>query len=254
MIKLIRPDKPIQLTEEKEKELVEEFKRTEKSVWNKSYIKKTISNMSNSKCCYCETKVNEQGKPMHIEHFHPKKLYPNEVVSWGNLLPSCSQCNSNKGPHDTYAEPIIDPSIDDPREYIYLQSFYLKSKDNSPTSKGRFTVELLDLNNRKLLLDPRIKISSALVEKLIKIYNRALELKNGTNLSQFNRNKVINGIRDLLIMAQPDAEYSAFMATVILNDEDYKETKEILIEMGFWDAEMQNFHDVADSIKLDTHK
>ena len=38
MIMLNRPDKPSDLTPAVEKQLIEEYKKTEKSVWRKDYI------------------------------------------------------------------------------------------------------------------------------------------------------------------------------------------------------------------------
>lgn len=254
MIKLIRPEKPIELTEEKEKELILDFKNTKKAVWRQPYIVERLLNMSHKKCCYCETALETQGRPMHVEHFHCKDDYPDEVVNWDNLLPSCSQCNSNKGTLDTKVYPLVNPTVDDPKNYLYLNHFYIKSKDNALDSKGRETVELLDLNNRDRLLNPRLLIVDMMRYKLNDIHKKAIDLKNRNDGKQYNKNRIVNGIKDVLKMAQPTAEYSAFMGTIILDDEDYFETKDILMEMGFWNNEMQSLHDVADSIKLDTHK
>ena len=55
-------------------------------------------------------------------------------------------------------------------------------------------------------------------------------------------------------MAQPDAEYSAFMATIILTDEDYIETRDILKAKNLWTDELETLHNCADKIKLDTEK
>ena len=60
MIKLIRPDKPSELTPEVEKQLVDEYKETEKSVWRKDYITTPLLKMSHNKCCYCETMLAHQ--------------------------------------------------------------------------------------------------------------------------------------------------------------------------------------------------
>ena len=55
-------------------------------------------------------------------------------------------------------------------------------------------------------------------------------------------------------MAQPDAEYSAFMATIILTDEDYIEIMYILKNKGLWTNELETLHNCAAEIKLDTEK
>ncbi|MDD3253813.1 MAG: hypothetical protein PHV18_14795 [Lachnospiraceae bacterium] len=253
MIKLERPDKPSELTEEKEKELVQEFKDTERAVWRKDYITEPLFNMSHGKCCYCETVLGTQARPMNVEHFHCKEAYPNEVVTWDNLLPSCGQCNSNKGKHDTIKDGlIINPTIDNPKEYLYLKYFMIKSKDNQLGSIGRRTVELLDLNNRERLVNPRILIADTMRQKLENIHEKAVDLAGRQDGKQYNRTKIVNGIRDILRMAQPDAEYSAFMSTIILTDEDYLETRDILIAKELWTKEFEVMHNKASEIKLDT--
>jgi uncharacterized protein (TIGR02646 family) len=118
MIKLQAVAKPLQLTNEKVKQLTAEYKQSEKAVWKKTYITQTLLLMSFDKCCFCETKLNEESKYLEVEHFHPKSLYPDEVVSWTNLLPICKRCNGKKWNHDTKLEPIIHPVKDNPKKII----------------------------------------------------------------------------------------------------------------------------------------
>lgn len=254
MIKLKRPDKPSELTSEVEKQLIDEYKKTEKSVWKKDFITVPLLKMSHNKCCYCETILGVQARPMQVEHYHCKSLYPDEVVKWENLLPSCSECNSNKSTIDTYKTPLIDPSIDDPREYLYLKCFMIKSKDNNILSKGRLTVDKLDLNNQNKLVIPRIKIADAMYYKLKDIHKKTIALNSREDGKLYNKSKIINTLVDILKMAQPDAEYSAFMATIILTDEDYIEIMNILKNKGLWTDELETLHNCAAEIKLDTKK
>jgi 5-methylcytosine-specific restriction endonuclease McrA len=118
MIKLDRTPKPIELTAELQDKLTDEFKLTGKSVWNIDFIKKGLLDYSNNKCCYCETNIKEESKYLEVEHFHHKGKYKDEVLEWDNLLPSCKKCNGTKNDHDTILEPIIDPSIIDPKKNI----------------------------------------------------------------------------------------------------------------------------------------
>jgi len=253
MIKLIRPEKPEKLSQD-ELALTAQFKQDGSTVWRKKYIVEALAAMSNSKCCYCETKLGEQAKNLQVEHYHCKSLYPDEVVKWENLLPACGQCNTNKGSHDTYVEPIINPSAEDPKDYLYLKYYRITSKDNGIDSKGRFTINLLGLNDRKRLVNPRIEIAEQMKNKLENIYERAVKWQSGENTSQINKNRVRNGIKDILELAQPEAEYSAFMATIILNDEDYLEAKKFLITQKCWNIELQVLEDSAKNIKLDIQK
>lgn len=254
MIKLTRPNKPSDLTTEVEEQLIKEYKETKKSVWRKDYITTPLLEMSHSKCCYCETMLGEQAKPMQVEHYHCKDLYPNEVVKWENLLPSCSQCNSNKSTLNTYENPIIDPSVDNPKDYLYLKYYMIKSKDNTLKSKGRLTVDQLELNHRERLVTPRIKIACEMNYKLTNIHDKAVALNSRDDGKLYNKTKIINTLIDILKMAQPDAEYSAFMATIILTDEDYIETRDILKNKNLWTDELETLHNCATEIKLDTDK
>ena len=254
MIKLNRPDKPSVLTPELEKQLIDEYKKTEKSVWKQDFITVPLLKMSHNKCCYCETILGVQARPMQVEHYHCKSLYPDEVVKWENLLPSCSECNSNKSTIDTYKTPLIDPSVDDPREYLYLKCFMIKSKDNSILSKGRLTVDKLDLNNQNKLVIPRIKIADTMYYKLKDIHKKAVVLNSREDGKLYNKSRIINTLVDVLKLAQPNAEYSAFMATIILTDEDYLETRDILKAKNLWTDELEKLHNCADEIKLDTEK
>lgn len=80
MIKLRLCDKPIELTDEVEKELVALYRSTEKDVWNKTYIKDALFLMSHGKCAYSEQKLNERSSYLEVEHFRCKKHYPDSVV------------------------------------------------------------------------------------------------------------------------------------------------------------------------------
>lgn len=255
MIKLVRPEKPEELTDDKVRELTNKFiKDKTKAVWRENYIVESLNNMSHNKCCYCEILLTEQSREMHVEHFHYKDKYFNEVVMWDNLLPSCRQCNSNKGTTDTKSEPMIDPTKDNPKEYLYLNMYMIKSKDNSVNSKGKNTVEILELNNRERLVNPRIKISCRLDEKLNLLLEIANEYKNGQNILTRRKNRIVNGVKDILRMAQTDQEFSAFMSTVILNNDDYIELANVLKDLGLWDDELQTLHNNSNELKFDTSK
>lgn len=253
MIKLTRPNKPSELTTEVEEKLIKEYKETGKSVWRKEYITTTLSKMSHNKCCYCETMLNTQARPMQVEHFHCKDIYPDEVVSWNNLLPSCSQCNANKSTLDTYKYPIINPSVDNPKDYLYLKNYMIKSKDNTLESKGRLTIEQLELNHRERLINPRIEVADKMYYKLADIHEKAITLNSREDGKLYNKTKIVNTLVDILKMAQPNAEYSSFMATIILTDEDYIETKNILKVKNLWTSDLELLHNCANEIKLDTN-
>ena len=119
MIKLTLIQKPIELTDEVERQLVSEFKTNGTSVWKKPYIENALLQMTHGKCAYSEQFVNQKSSYMEIDHFKYKDKYKDEVVRWGNLLPSCKKCNTTKHNHDVVLEPIVNPLVDEPN----LQAF-----------------------------------------------------------------------------------------------------------------------------------
>lgn len=65
---------------------------------------------------------------MKVEHFEDKFDYPDKVMVWENLLPSCKKCNSSKNTHDVIAAPIINPFIDEPKNELYFRLYHIKGK------------------------------------------------------------------------------------------------------------------------------
>ena len=75
------------------------------------YINESLLSMSHNKCAYCELMLGEEVKYMEVEHFYCKKLYPDGVVQWDNLLHLCNRCNTNKGIYDTKTEQYITKNV-----------------------------------------------------------------------------------------------------------------------------------------------
>ncbi len=249
MIKINRQKKPTELTEDIQKQLTDDSKKT---VWNKPYIRNALFKMSNGKCCYCEVKLAEEGKDMHVEHFHPKSKYPDEVVSWKNLLPSCKRCNGSKSIHDTYEEEIINPSVDNPKDYLYMANYWYKCKatNEKDRKKAKDTIDVLSLNDMMGLVNPRFQIGNEIEGKIEQLLEKMEEYKDAPKKKIQQKNKIVNGIRDLLRMSQKTEEYSATVATVIMGDEDYKTLKAMMKECDLWNDELTNLDKVAEEINL----
>lgn len=250
MIKFSRSAKPAQLTTQEVKKLTDIFKKKGERVWGKKYITDPLLRMSNSKCCYCECKIDEESKYLEVEHFKPKGLYPDLVVEWDNLLPSCKHCNGQKGEHDTIIDPIINPVIDDPRSHLIVKAYRVYPRNNS--SLGKLTIRVVDLNNRKRLVDVRANIGHYIheeLEKLLKINDDYLNAQPGNNKNNVKRD-LINGIRKLLLECQPNSEYSATAATETLKDLNYKFVRQTMIAENIWAADLENLHSTASQIDL----
>ena len=251
MIKINRLAKPTQLTDTIQKNLTEKYKRDEKkAVWNKKYIKEQLLKMSHGKCSYCECKICNGAREMHVDHFKPKKVYPDLVVEWENLLPSCSYCNRKKSDHDTGKNPIINPAEDNPKEYLYFKNYRYYSRSLSKDDKGMMTLDVLDLNNSTEKVIDRYKIGNQIQEELKDLYDeidgRSDLLKSNTGM----RNRVYRKCSGILQQALPTSQYAALIATVLHTDQYYAQIKSILEEAEVWDSEMQKLHDDSVKIKL----
>lgn len=240
MIKLQRGEKPEYLTEEKVKELTELFKVDKsKTVWKHSDIHAALLRSSSSKCAFCESELQVSASYMEIEHFKLKDDFPDEVVSWGNLLPSCKRCNTTKGTHDVVSEPIINPFDIVPREHLTQQGCRIYSK----TELGESTREVLNLNDNKLTR-PRFEVWNYVVAELEDIH---IDITQKAKLTRHDRNKVAK----LLTSCQSDRAFSAFASTALHQSKEYQEIVEILDENGLLDEQLEILHQSSLELVLD---
>lgn len=251
MIKIKRLSAPKELTEEEKKQLTAKFKADKnKRVWNKPYIRKRLLEMSLGKCCYCEELLGPGHVEMHVEHYHDKNKYPDEVVEWNNLLPSCPHCNKRKSGHDTYSEPIIDPTKDDPRKFFYIKDYRYRSYDSSPMSLAKITISVLGLNDSDEKVLPRFLIGNKLIEELGILYEDAFELGYNIITDTRKRNRIISGCSNLLKMCVRSSRFGATMATVLHESDDYNKLRDLLFKYGFWRDELEKLHRESLSISL----
>lgn len=251
MIKIKRISAPDELTDGVQSQLTEEFKKDKKkAVWNKSYIRQRLLEMSNSKCCYCEELVDSGCSEMHVDHYHYKNTYPDEVVKWTNLLPSCSHCNKKKSIHDTYIEPIIDPTQIDPRDIFYMKNYMYFSKDCNPDSLGKTSIRVLGINEFEEKVMIRFTIGSELCKEFDKLYEDAVDLGDAILTNTRKRNRLISGCVNNLKLCTKASRFGASMATVLQEDEDYQALRNLLIKYNLWNDEMEKLHKESLSICL----
>jgi 5-methylcytosine-specific restriction endonuclease McrA len=63
--------------------------------WRK--LRWSVLSSSNGKCCMCGHTAKTSGRPMHIDHIHPRSRYPALELSRSNLQVLCEACNMGKG-------------------------------------------------------------------------------------------------------------------------------------------------------------
>lgn len=245
MIKLKLPPKPAKL-EENEKTLTDEFKAdNKKPVWKKEFIIQPLLEMTSGKCAYSEVKVNSDGSYVEVEHFKHKNKYPEDVVKWGNLLPSCKTCNVSKGDWDVVAYPIVNPLVDTPSDHLYMQCCRFYKKD----SKGENTITALNLNDYSHFVLPRFKIASDLCGRLEIAFDDIKEAMASVDIRR--RTLKLNALVDILRRCLPTEEYSASVATYLLFDSPvYREMKSYLQVNGLWNDELSTIDSTLNDIAL----
>jgi uncharacterized protein (TIGR02646 family) len=248
MIRLTPVQKPKELTDEVVVKLTQRYKDTSERVWGADYISEALLAMSNQKCCFSECMMLEEGKYVEVEHFHPKSIYPDEVVEWNNLLPISKPCNVAKDNHDTKVKPIINPLIDDPKNELYFKAYRLYGK----TALGKKTIEVVDLNDRMKWVNVRFDIGERTIKDLEDVLEKALDFDNGLKTSTIHRNKMVRKMRELMSSGTPKAAYSATVATVLLNEDEYTQIKAIFTQHNLWTAEFETVENELKYCALDT--
>ena len=240
MIRLKRPPKPEQLTDITQLKLTEKYiNNTSLTVWNQPFIRETLLNGTQHKCCYCEKQIGLGFPDMHIDHYRPKSLYPDLVVEWDNLMPCCGDCNRSKSNHDTVKMPIVNPFIDEPKNYFFLKDFRYKAIDNRYDSVANTTINILGLNDLDKKCKNRYIIVTKILDDLNALLNNAQRNKDVLKTDIALSNSIKRRLCGILRLCTPEAEYSAFVATAVLHDVDYRDLKELLVTAGCWSDELQ---------------
>lgn len=250
MIHIERTRKPEELTDDVVKQKTKLYKNDHsQTVWKEKYIHDALMSMSYNKCCYCECLLNEESKYMEIEHFHDKSSYPDEVVNWENLLPSCKKCNTTKGTHDTIVEPIINPSIDIPQDHMVLyKCVRFRGKDDL----GKMTITALNLNDQERHCMPRYKLMAEVTQKIENLYETSEEFINGQRQqTPQGLGRLRNNVCSLLSLGKKEKEYSSVVATAILNDSYYTKLESNMKSLKCWTQEMTDLANELSEIKYD---
>ncbi len=235
MIKLNLPDKPDKLTDQLITDLTNNFLLDSSDVWNKSFIRKSVLEFSYNKCCYTECKLDVESKYMEIDHFFPKKHFPNDVLKWGNLLPSCKKSNTTKGELNTELHPIINPTFDDPKDHLKIKGFRFYEK----TEIGRRTIDYTALNDRKHFVNKRYEIGIKIIEILEDINQNLNDLILDIVSNHQKITRLVNKYKNLLKESDRTSEYSATSATTILSESNNQLIINSLKENDFWDNELE---------------
>ena len=246
MIKIQRLPAPKELTQEVVAEKTASYKSDHnKRVWNEPYIKDQLFRMSSGKCCYCECKLNIESNYLEVEHFHDKHNYPDEVVDWNNLLPSCRACNGAKSDHDTVTTPIVNPTNDNPYIHLGFRDFRYRAK----TDMGKETIVLLNLNDYQKHCLPRFEICQSLERKTEDLLDDVKRISSTSRTQE--KNRVRNNVIELLQECQCSQSYTAIKVTTMLNNPDYFALVTEMKTRKLWTDEMTELDNAMRKYRLD---
>jgi hypothetical protein len=132
--------------------------------------KQEIADHCDARCIYCAISEARFGgvRNFHIEHYRPKKKFPQFENDVKNLYLACAICNVLKC-DDWPAEPLPDHSVSaypDPAIANYNDLFSVSEVTHSvdsATVAGKYLIERLLLNRGQLTLERRL---AAILERL----------------------------------------------------------------------------------------
>lgn len=220
-------------TGKRRQELITKTAYIDTKIYNSRYkskdIKKSLINIYNYKCAFCEQIVES----FHVEHYRPKQTYYWLAFSWDNLLCACHYCNEYKGVqfqingirasyktehddqintlsgiYDDEEKPVlINPEITDPYGLlIFNQDGNLRSDD----PRMDYTIKTCKIfrtylkdRRKKILDDLRRDLRSAFVEN-------ATAQEQGVAIQTIIRRFIADS-------NDPDREFLAFRRYIIEN-------------------------------------
>lgn len=237
MIKLERNFTPEFFTREDLAALTNLFKKYDTHVWHHPEVKSACLELSHGKCAFCEVKLEEASTYNEVEHFKDKKTYPDDVIRWENLLPSCRHCNGSKQRHDVVAYPIINPCLDVPSEHLFMRGYRIKGR----TPLGEETVDTLNFNHCEHKFIPRCKAGEVIDHSIDDAIDKLEDYLENPHTKR--RNKLMNMVEAVLGECQKTAPYAAVSATVLHSSLDYAELRKKMIDLQLWTPYMQDLHE-----------
>lgn len=158
--------------------ILDRLARVHEAVWEdfgkpeyaekKKLLRETLLSVQGGLCAYCERRLPEADTPgfsenCHIEHFRPRKQYPNLTFDWNNLFLSCSRSlncgqwkDSNSEARAIDIERVFKPDEHAVRLsecFIYQSGEILPAKGLSPHLQNAacLTIQKFNLNSMPLV-------------------------------------------------------------------------------------------------------
>lgn len=114
----------------------------------KKYLRKEFL----GQCIYCRMPDSVMGLAQFgADHYLPQSRYPHLATTYSNLFYCCNSCNSYKGDAPPVGTPP-DVFVPNPCDYVmYAHMRFKHARVEHVTKAGKYTVELLDLNEESLV-------------------------------------------------------------------------------------------------------
>ncbi|MFZ3591711.1 retron system putative HNH endonuclease [Bacillus sp. DJP31] len=174
-----------------------------KNRYRQDDVRISLKEMYKEKCCYCETGIGTTSFEQ-IEHLKPKANphFHQLAFEWSNLHWCCQRCNNAKLDKWNAKDPILDPSIDNPNEFLEFDLFSCEAIPKNGSLRGDTTIQHTNLN-RELLLKSRERIRDQTLNIIGQLKKTPSQMDE-----KFYRELITNLIKE-------DAEYTMFMNQLI---------------------------------------
>ena len=230
--------------------------------YSETDVKFALNQLFGGKCAYCETRYAPT-QPVDVEHWRPKaEVHDRDAAgakvvlpgyhwlasAWDNLLPSCIDCNRERGQKDFVTgveetlgkanqfpvngprmappapnQPVVveealllNPCLDDPAEHLdFRDDGAVLPRQGSP--KGQASIRVYALNRTELALD-RLGIARLIEQRLRtieKLSDAIATRRMSKTLRRDLEDLVAHEIDALHEMAEPNREYAALARQLI---------------------------------------
>lgn len=156
-----------------------------------SKYKPTLQLEYDRKCIYCLFPDTIKGcDGFGVDHYRPKSLFPLLITEYSNLFYCCNTCNRWKG--NKWPTGVFIPN---PDEHIMIDHLRFKKEIVDPvTNEGKYTCELLQLNDPNLVRTRRALITS--LHALERDLDDLAKLEKAIR-KEFNKGNITESERDL---------------------------------------------------------
>ncbi|UQN06259.1 HNH endonuclease signature motif containing protein [Deinococcus sp. QL22] len=229
MIRLQRGRPPESLdTPEKEQALGEHFEQYRSTrPWRAADILAALFLEAHEKCVYCESLLGSIDN-MQVDHFIPKNEKPLLAATWSNLNCSCADCNRLKVVGPAY----VNPYEDEPAQHF----FYSGSRLHAITEEGRATLKRLRLGSR---LSGKHDVVWEGIVRLVETLHHKLDRVVGGELDEVLKADIWSDAVAIVESGTPEKEFSAVMASQLLQYSEWERAEQVLRHLKVWDAELE---------------